>query len=203
MSKILSPKYFSQPTFKLAKDLPGKFLVRRVVEVRPALRARKGKPNFHYPVRETNGEKIEAMITEVEAYMGPEDKASHASRGKTKRTEVMFGQPGQWYVYMIYGMYYCLNIVTEKEEYPAAILIRSVEGVSGPGRVCRHFKIDGSTWLTINKKMASEKSGLWIEDRGIKIKSMQIKKGKRIGIDYAGKWKHKPWRFYLENISGK
>lgn len=194
MSEILPQKFFNRPTLKPAQELLGKFLVRGM-----------------------RGKTIEGMITEVEAYVGPEDKASHASRGKTKRTEVMFSQPGHWYVYMIYGMYYCLNVVTEKENYPAAILLRSISNINkplrsyknvydekpmeikGPGRLCKYFKIDGSTWLTINKKSAAKKTGLWIEDRGIKISPSQIKRGKRIGVDYAGKWKHKPWRFYLKN----
>lgn len=134
------------------------------------------------------------MITEVEAYVGPKDKASHASRGKTERTRVMFGRPGYWYVYLIYGLYYCLNIVTEKEGYPAAILIRSVEKVKGPGRLCRKFKID----TTFNQKPASRKTGLWIEDRGVIVRPGSISGGKRIGVEYAGKWKEKPWRFYFK-----
>ena len=136
---------------------------------------------------------IAAMITDVEAYVGPEDRASHASRGRTPRTEVMFGHPGYWYVYLIYGMHYCLNIVTEKEEYPAAILIRGVEGVSGPGRVSKYFAIDTS----FNAKSAGRKSGLWIEDRGIQLKPRRIRRGKRIGVEYAGEWKDKLWRFYI------
>ncbi|MDP3710218.1 MAG: DNA-3-methyladenine glycosylase [bacterium] len=174
MKKIIPIQYFDQSTLKLAGELLGKFLVRKTGE----------------------GE-TRAMITEVEAYVGTEDKASHASKGRTSRTEVMFGKAGYWYVYMIYGMYYCLNIVTEKEGYPAAILIRSVEGIVGPGRVCKYFKIDNSSRLTINKKPASKKTGIWIEDGGTKIKPSQIKRGIRIGVDYAEEWKEKPWRFYL------
>ena len=133
------------------------------------------------------------MITEVEAYVGPRDLASHASRGKTPRTEVMFGKSGFWYVYLIYGMHHCLNIVTGKEGYPAAVLIRSVKGTIGPGRVCKFFRVDQE----FNKKIASKKAGLWIEDHGVQINSRQIKKGKRIGVEYAGKWKDKLWRFFL------
>lgn len=167
---LLSSHFFDRPTLDAAKELLGKFLVRK------------------------NGRTtIAAMITEVEAYVGPEDKASHASKGKTLRASVMFAGPGHWYVYMIYGMYYCLNIVTEKEGYPAAILIRSVEGVRGPGRVCRFLKIDTS----FNALSANKKTGLWIEDRGVIIKPRRIRRGKRIGVDYADIWKDKPWRFYL------
>lgn len=171
MRKVLTSLFFNRPTLQVAKDLIGKFLVRRI-----------GK------------KEISGMITEVEAYVGPKDQASHASRGKTERTKVMFGRPGYWYVYFIYGMYHCLNIVTEKENYPAAILIRSVENVKGPGRLCREFKIDKG----FNQKLASKETGLWIEDHGVKIDPRRILQGKRIGVEYAGKWKKKPWRFYFK-----
>lgn len=135
------------------------------------------------------------MITEVEAYCGPEDKASHASRGRTPRTEVMFGKPGCWYVYLIYGMHYCVNMVTEQKDYPAAILIRGIEGVSGPGRVTKYFDVNKQ----FNAKRATRASGLWIEDRGVILKPRQIGRGKRIGVDYAGKWKERKWKFYIKN----
>ena len=166
MHRMLSKKFFDRPTLMAARDLLGKFLV-----------------------REVNSERMEGMITEVEAYVGPNDKASHASRGRTERTKVMFGKPGHWYVYLVYGMHYCVNIVTEKEHYPAAILIRSVDGVTGPGRVSKQFKID----KTCDANASSRKSGLWIEDRGVRVQ--RIERGKRIGVDYARKWKDKPWRF--------
>ena len=86
-----------------------------------------------------------------------------------------------------------MNIVTEKEGYPAAILIRGVERISGPGKVTRYFGVD----KTLNAKPANRKSGLWIEDRGIKFKPRQIQRGKRMGVDYAGIWKDKLWRFSL------
>mgnify|MGYP001602773756 CR=1 FL=1 len=171
MTKALSKNFFNRSTLNIAQELLGKFLVRKM----------------------GRGE-ISGMITEVEAYVGPHDKASHASRGKTKRTKVMFGKPGHWYLYLIYGMHYCLNIVTEEENYPAAVLIRSVDGVEGPGRVCRHFRID----KRLNEKPASKETGLWIENRGVKVDRRKIKRGKRIGVDYAGKWKNKPWRFYFK-----
>ncbi len=182
----LGKQFFNRPTLKVARELLGKFLIHKM-----------GR-------KEAVG-----MITEVEAYVGPEDKASHASRGRTERNKIMFGKAGYWYVYLIYGMYYCLNIVTERENYPAAVLIRSVTKllspigeenlvgdnfvIRGPGRLTKYFKIDKS----FNGKLANYKTGLWIEDRGIKINPRLVKRGKRIGVDYAGRWKDKLWRFYL------
>lgn len=170
MRKVLKAQFFYRTTLKVAKDLLGKFLIRKI-----------GK------------KAITGMITEVEAYIGKKDRASHASRGRTERTKVMFGKSGHWYVYLIYGMHYCLNIVTEREKFPAAVLIRSVEGVKGPGRVCRYFKID----KRLNAKPATKNAGLWIEDRGVRILPVRIRRGKRIGVEYAGKWQEKLWRFYL------
>jgi DNA-3-methyladenine glycosylase len=90
-------------------------------------------------------------------------------------------------------MHYCLNIVTEQKDYPAAILIRGVENVSGPGRVTKYFGIDKG----FHAKRAVRASGCWIEDKGIIIKPRRIGRGKRIGVDYAGKWKDKKWRFFI------
>ena len=176
----LNQNFYNQSTLKVAQLLLGKFLVRKI-----------------------NGKKIIGMITETEAYVGPKDLASHASRGKTKRTEIMFGPPGFWYVYLIYGMYYCLNIVTEHKNYPAAVLIRSVKlagntaltkKTNGPGKLCREFKIDKNL---NNHSAFVKKTQLWIEDGSEKIKPSQIKKSPRIGVDYAGKYKDKFWRFYI------
>jgi DNA-3-methyladenine glycosylase len=172
MKKILSSRFFNRPTLKISQELIGKFLVRKI-----------GK------------KKIEGMITEVEAYDGHRDRASHASRGETPRNSVMFGGAGVWYIYLIYGNYLMLNIVTHRKGYPAAILIRSTGVSKGPGRLTRHFKIDKS----LNKKIANEKSGLWIEDRGVKIAKSKIKRTPRIGVDYAGPiWSKKHWRFVLK-----
>ena len=162
--------FFEEKTIATAKKLLGMFLVYR-----------------------KNGCEIAAMITDVEAYAGPHDRASHASRGRTPRTEVMFGAAGRWYVYLVYGMHHCLNIVTEKTGYPAAILIRGVGGIEGPGRVCRYFGIDKRS----NALPATREAGLWIEDRGVRIRPKNIKRGSRIGVDYAGAWKDKKWRFFL------
>lgn len=131
------------------------------------------------------------MISEVEAYVGPEDKASHAHRGKTLRNVPMFGPAGRWYVYFTYGMHWMLNVVTGPDGYPAAVLIRGVEGISGPARLTKKLKID----KRFNNKSVSQRTGLWIENHGIKIKKYKIKRLPRVGVNYAGKWAKKPLRF--------
>lgn len=167
--KILKKEFFNRDTKKVAKDLIGKWLV-------------KGKRAL--------------IISEVEIYDGKNDLASHASRGKTKRTKPMFGKAGFWYVYLIYGMYYMLNIVTREKGFPAAILIRGTFSISGPGKLTKHLNVDKS----FNNKPANKKAGLWIEDRGIEINSNNIKALKRIGVDYAKEWKDKLFRFkYVKN----
>ena len=179
--KILAQEFYQQNTREVAKELLGKYLI-----------------------REIDGQKIIGQITETEAYCGPKDLACHGSRGRTPRTETLFGEAGCWYVYLIYGMYYCLNIVTEKENYPSAVLIRGVKPISGldkniktdgPGKLCRAFTIDKK----INNSSAFKSPSLWIEDWGEKIKPNQIKKTPRIGVDYAGEYKDKMWRFILKS----
>lgn len=174
----LSRTFFERDTLKVARELLGKTLVCR-----------------------TGGKIFRARITETEAYCGPNDKASHASKGRTFRTLPMFGPPGVLYIYLIYGMYHCLNIVTEREGYPAAVLIRGLEPMSkklksadlnGPGKLCRALGIDralnGADSITNNK--------LWIETAPV-ISPALIQSGRRVGVDYAGAWKRKPWRFFL------
>ena len=108
--KSLHRSFYQRPTLTVARDLLGCFLVRKM------------------PARRGRGSKIvRARITEVEAYIGEDDLACHASKGRTKRTEIMYGEAGHAYVYLIYGMYELLNIVTEAKDFPAAILIRAVE----------------------------------------------------------------------------
>ncbi len=133
------------------------------------------------------------MITGTEAYDGPYDLAYHASRGRTTRTEVMFGPAGHWYVYFIYGMYDMLNIVTGPKGYPSAVLIRAAGPYFGPARLTKELKIDG----TLNGKPLNKTNGLWVEDRGDEITSHRIQRTPRIGVAYAGKWAKKPWRFIL------
>ena len=134
------------------------------------------------------------MITETEAYIGPQDLACHASKGRTLRTEAMFGPPGRWYVYFVYGMHWMLNIVTGDEGWPAAVLIRGVSGTIGPARVAKRFGIDRQFYAT----PASRASGLWIEEGVARIPDRKIKRTPRIGVDYAGVWAAKPYRYLLE-----
>lgn len=162
----LKRSYYLQPTLKVAQDLVGKFLIHK-----------------------TREKIYSAEIVETEAYLGFKDKASHARRGKTKRNQMMFLKGGFAYVYLIYGIYYCFNIVTEKENYPAAVLIRGLdyETASGPGKLCRAFKIGKDhNGLDLTKEV------LWVEDRGIKCRIVALP---RVGVAYAGKCATWPWRF--------
>jgi DNA-3-methyladenine glycosylase len=184
----LQRSFYEQPTLEVAQELLGKYLVRR------------------HPDGIAVG-----RIVETEAYIGPQDKACHAARGRTARNEVMFGPAGYAYVYLIYGMYDCLNLVTEAVDFPAAVLIRAVEpaeGIdlmrerrrtkklrnltSGPGKLCRAFAIDRS----LN---GGDLCGqiLYVEDRGEPSPAYLTRP--RIGVDYAGVWKNKPWRFLIRD----
>jgi DNA-3-methyladenine glycosylase len=174
MARILGPKFYTRPTLAVAQELLGKFLV-----------------------HEKDGKITAKMITEVEAYDGPDDLASHASRGRTERTKIMFEPGGVWYVYFVYGMHYMLNIVVGPKDYPAAVLIRGVEGVSGPARVTKYFQVDKK----FNREPAGEGSGLYIEDRGFKVNNKDIVMSQRIGVDYAGPiWSRKKYNFKLTGI---
>lgn len=135
------------------------------------------------------------IINEVEAYRGEEDLACHASKGRTKRNEIMYASGGHVYVYLIYGMYWMLNFVTGEADNPQAVLIRGMEGYNGPGKLTRKLGIDGSFYgedLVLSRR-------IWIEDNNIKG---SITSCPRIGVDYAGEyWKSKPWRFILNTMS--
>ncbi|MBI5673548.1 MAG: DNA-3-methyladenine glycosylase [Nitrospirae bacterium] len=150
-----------------------------------------------YLVRENGDGAVAGKIIEVEAYVGGEDRACHASKGRTARTEVLFGPPGISYVYLIYGMYHMLNVVTERPEFPAAVLIRAIEVdgelIDGPGKLCREFGINRS----LNRLDMTHGSQLWFEDRGERVSRKQVGTFPRIGVDYAGAWAKKPWRFRL------
>jgi DNA-3-methyladenine glycosylase len=130
-------------------------------------------------------------ITETEAYLGEEDLACHASKGRTPRTEVMYGEGGHIYVYLIYGMYWMLNIVTGTADHPEAVLIRGLDKIIGSGKVGRELNIDKSFY----GESITASSRIWINEAP---DVLNITKTSRIGIDYAGEeWKDKPWRFIL------
>ena len=189
MRKRLGRKFFQRPTLKVAKELLGKYLVRKI------------------------GKRIlSGKIVETEAYIGPQDKASHAYGGKiTKRNRAEYLKGGHCYIYLVYGMYWQLNITTEREGKPECVLIRALEPqertkrfkkqeskfknlANGPGKLCRWLKLDRSFY---GEDLCKSKR-LWVEDRGERIKKSQIVRSKRIGIEYAGEWKDKLWRFYIK-----
>lgn len=146
-------------------------------------------------VRTTAQGRTGHLITEVEAYDGECDLACHASKGRTKRTEVMYNSGGVWYVYLCYGVHEMLNLVTGPADYPAAVLIRGVHGIAGPGRLTRRLAIG----RRLNGLVARPASGLHLEEGGLEIPRRLIKSGPRIGVDYAGPvWARKPWRFYFD-----
>jgi DNA-3-methyladenine glycosylase len=167
------------------KRLQRDFFVRDALEVAPELLAK------NLVVRLDKDSYVRYQVTEVEAYRGSEDRACHASRGRTDRTEIMYHEGGRIYVYFIYGMYWMLNVVTGEADDPQAVLIRGVEHLPGPGRLTRSCGIDGSFYgedLVISDR-------IWFEDQGIRPK---IKTGLRIGVEYAGEyWKTRPWRFFI------
>jgi len=168
----------------MAGRLTSDFFLRDVLEVAPALIGK-------LLVRQFDDGRIEKYrITETEAYRGTEDIACHASKGRTPRTEVMFQEGGAVYVYLIYGMYWLLNLVTGTEGDASAVLIRGIEGASGPGRVGRKLQLDKSFY---GENLITS-SRIWVEDAE---PVSEIRTSKRIGIEYAGEWKDKLWRFYL------
>jgi DNA-3-methyladenine glycosylase len=175
MRPIVEAKVLQQKkTVALARWLLGKHLVRRFADGREEAR----------------------VITETEAYHGENDLACHARAGRTARTDVMYRAGGIWYVYLCYGIHEMLNLVVGPEDWPAAILIRGVEGAIGPGRVTRVLAID----RRLNASGATaEESGLWIEDRGVRVPAGLITRTPRIGVDYAGPiWSLKHWRFTFD-----
>lgn len=167
--KRLDSSFFQRDVLEVAPDLIGKILVRKF-----------------------NNETIARyMITETEAYRGEEDLACHASKGRTPRTEVMYHAGGRVYVYLIYGMYQMLNFVAEGENTPQAVLIRAIEGYNGPGKLTRHLQIDKSFY----GEDLETSDRIWVEENNDFKPTYTV--GPRVGIDYAGAWKDKPWRFIL------
>lgn len=200
MRKKIPKKFFARPTLRVARALLGKYLVVRSGNIL------------------TSG-----MVVETEAYVGEDDLACHASRGRTARTEMLYAAPGTAYVYLIYGMYYCFNVVTERTDFPSAVLIRALEPVdgvsvmqkrrsaigeprlrwgvsvlhalaSGPGKLCGALGID--------RRMHGRptyKDEIFFEDRGVKIARADIIAVPRVGVDYAKHCKDYPWRFYIKD----
>jgi len=169
-SPILASAFYDRPADVVARDLAGRTLVRRL-----------------------RGKRIALTITETEAYLGPHDLACHAARGRTLRTEVMYGPPGTLYIYFIYGLHWMLNIVTGPVGYPAAVLIRGAGPLSGPGKLTRALAIDAA----LNGEQAEENSGLWFEGgEG----PQPVSATRRIGVAYAGpRWSARKLRFVLRS----
>jgi len=167
-SAILPPTFFDRPAEIVARDLPGRRLVRWLA-----------------------GKRVALTITETEAYLGPHDLACHAARGRTARTEVLYGPPGTLYIYLVYGLHWMLNVVTGPAGYPAAVLIRGAGELSGPGKLARGLVIDGA----LNGRCAAPQSGLWFERGG---GAQSVIATRRVGGDYAGpRWSARKLRFVL------
>ena len=176
-SQILPRSFYNRDTCLVARELLGKCLV-----------------------HVTGGIERVGRIVEVEAYLGSHDLAAHSCRGLTARTKIMFGPPGHAYVYMIYGMYHCMNVVTEPEGHGSAVLLRALEPVNnvmgrsgGPGLLCRAMAIDrglnGQDLLGETFYIAAPPP----------TKPFTIVARPRIGVDYAGDWAKKPLRFYIKD----
>jgi DNA-3-methyladenine glycosylase len=165
--------------------LSREFFIRDVLEVAPEM------PGKNMVLRLNDGSFGKYRVTEVEAYRGSEDRACHAFRGRTPRTEIMFHEGGRLYIYLIYGMYWMLNIVTGDKDIPQAVLIRGIEDYPGPGKMTKALGIDKS----FNGVDLVTSDRMWFEDDRLVL---PVKNGPRIGIDYAGEyWKSRPWRYYI------
>jgi DNA-3-methyladenine glycosylase len=172
----LPRRFYDRDTILVARELLGKYLVHRSRDI----------------------ERI-GRIVEVEAYLGPHDLAAHSARGRTARTEVMFGPPGHAYVYLIYGMHCCMNVVTREEGHASAVLLRAVEPVqniegrtSGPGLLCRAMEIDRR--LNTHDLLSDD---FYIASPGNE-EPLSIVRRPRIGVDYAGHWAKRLLRFYVK-----
>lgn len=173
--KPLSRGFYGRDVIEVAQDLLGKYLV-----------------------HEAGGVERVGRIVEVEAYLGPHDRAAHSSKGLTPRTRVMFGPPGHAYVYFIYGMHHCMNVVAEPEGRGAAVLLRALEPVSGiesrtngPALLCRAMGIDGRM---NGRDLLSGDFYIAAPERETPFR---IAKRRRIGVDYAGAWSRRLLRFYI------
>ncbi len=198
----LGRKFYSQDTIVAAREMLGKHIVRKI-----------------------GNKTIRGKIVEVEAYIGPEDRASHAYKGKrTPRNEAEYLIGGHIYIYLVYGMYWQLNISTSGDGVPECVLIRALEPISnaemcvlgsdylssyglgvdkelknltnGPGKLCRYLKVDKSFY---GVDVCTSKD-IWLEDKGGKVEKKDIVAASRVGIDYAGQyWAKRKWRFYIKN----
>jgi len=171
----LPRSFYARPTLTVARELIGTHLVHD-----DGVRRRIGS------------------IVETEAYQGPEDLAAHSSKGRTARTEVMYGPPGHAYVYFIYGIWFCLNVVVAREGTPHAVLLRALEPVCGPddrtwgpGLLCRAMGID----RRLNGADLCAET-VWIQRPAGPVITPRIGRSPRIGVDYAGQWAQRPWRFF-------
>ena len=168
----LKREFFDRPADRVARDLLGSWLV---------VRGRDGRTTRH-------------VVCETEAYLGAPDLACHGRTGPTKRNATMFGPAGLWYVYLCYGLHWMLNVVTGPEGVPAAVLIRGVGDLAGPGRVTRGLGIDRG----FDGRPATRREGLWFEERGVAIPRRLVRRTPRIGVGYAGEWAEKPLRFVVD-----
>ena len=184
---ILSRDFYNRPTLRVARGLIGTRLVRML-----------------------DGVKLVGLITETEAYISQNDLACHAKAGLTPRTVVMFGEPGHAYVYFTYGNHWMLNVVTEREGFPAAVLIRAIQPIEGmgvmherrngrdtygPGKLCQAM---GITKSENGVDLTERTGGLWIE-AGIKVPNSLVTKGPRVGLNNTPEpWLSKPWRFLVK-----
>ncbi|HKK62240.1 MAG TPA: DNA-3-methyladenine glycosylase [Bacteroidales bacterium] len=168
--KMIDKSFYLRDVLEVAPDLLGKTIIRK------------------WP----SGCEERVLITETEAYSGMGDKACHASKGRTNRTEVMFMEGGILYMYLVYGMHWMLNVVTSVEDEPQAVLIRGLNTVNGPGRLTRFLELDKS----FNREDLIMSDRISLYDTGL---SPDYDALPRIGIDYAGEyWKNKPWRFVMK-----
>lgn len=164
--KRLGYAFFHRPCVEVAEDLVGKILVH-------------------------NGQRL--RISETEAYCGESDTACHASKGRTKRTEVMYGEAGHAYIYLCYGIHWLLNIVSGEKEQPEAVLIRACLEAPGPGRLTKKLGITGM----LNGISIVDSEELWIEDDGFRC---TVARDKRVGIGYASQEdQDRLWRFKMSN----
>jgi DNA-3-methyladenine glycosylase len=175
--KKLPRRFYNRNTIIVAKELLGKYLI-----------------------HQSNGIKQIGKIVEVEAYLGAHDLASHTAKGLTARTRIMFGPPGYAYVYLIYGMYYCMNVVTEGEGQGSAILLRALEPIknistktTGPGLLCKAMNINK---MHNGQDLCGPK--LYIASNTASA-PFKIAKTPRIGVDYAKHWAKRHLRFYIKD----